>query len=84
MPAAPAARAAAEELPCARDTAAHFPLIQMTYSLTRFGIYETAKNYLGRGKQGPPPFYQKVLVAAAGGEAGRGSLALVPSGWISP
>lgn len=46
----------------------------MTYSLTRFGIYETAKNYLGQGKQGPPPFYQKVLVAAVGGEAGSGAL----------
>ncbi|NWZ66757.1 DIC protein, partial [Acrocephalus arundinaceus] len=43
---------------------------QMTYSLTRFGIYETAKNYLGQGKQGPPPFYQKVLVAAVGGFTG--------------
>uniref|UniRef100_A0A8D2QTF5 Mitochondrial dicarboxylate carrier n=1 Tax=Zosterops lateralis melanops TaxID=1220523 RepID=A0A8D2QTF5_ZOSLA len=43
---------------------------QMSYSLTRFAIYDTAKNYLGQGRQGPPPFYQKVLVAAAGGEAG--------------
>ncbi|NXA04142.1 DIC protein, partial [Sapayoa aenigma] len=43
---------------------------QMTYSLTRFGIYETAKNYLGQGSQGPPPFYQKVLLAAAGGFTG--------------
>ncbi|NXY26698.1 DIC protein, partial [Atrichornis clamosus] len=43
---------------------------QMTYSLTRFGIYETAKNHLGQGSQGPPPFYQKVLLAAAGGFAG--------------
>ncbi|NXI04857.1 DIC protein, partial [Pachycephala philippinensis] len=43
---------------------------QMTYSLTRFGIYETAKNHLGRGNQGPPPFYQKVLLAAAGGFTG--------------
>ncbi|NXX35222.1 DIC protein, partial [Nicator chloris] len=43
---------------------------QMTYSLTRFGIYESAKNYLGQGKQGPPPFYQKVFLAAAGGFTG--------------
>ncbi|NXD41735.1 DIC protein, partial [Copsychus sechellarum] len=43
---------------------------QMTYSLTRFGIYESAKKHLGQGGQGPPPFYQKVLVAAAGGLAG--------------
>ncbi|NXP60145.1 DIC protein, partial [Chloropsis cyanopogon] len=41
---------------------------QMTYSLTRFGIYETAKNHLGG--QGPPPFYQKVLLAAVGGFTG--------------
>lgn len=44
------------------------PLLQMTYSLTRFGIYETAKNHLGQGSQGPPPFYQKVLIGAVGGE----------------
>ncbi|NXP35574.1 DIC protein, partial [Leiothrix lutea] len=43
---------------------------QMTYSLTRFGIYETAKKHLSQDKQGPPPFYQKVLVAAAGGFTG--------------
>ncbi|TRZ14410.1 hypothetical protein HGM15179_012701 [Zosterops borbonicus] len=43
---------------------------QMSYSLTRFAIYDTAKNYLGQGRQGPPPFYQKVLVAAAGGLTG--------------
>ncbi|NWI40599.1 DIC protein, partial [Picathartes gymnocephalus] len=43
---------------------------QMTYSLTRFGIYETAKNHLGRSNQGPPPFYQKVLLGAAGGFTG--------------
>ncbi|NWY68219.1 DIC protein, partial [Erithacus rubecula] len=43
---------------------------QMTYSLTRFGIYESAKKHLGQGGQGPPPFYQKVLVAAGGGLAG--------------
>ncbi|NXN84971.1 DIC protein, partial [Bombycilla garrulus] len=41
---------------------------QMTYSLTRFGIYETAKKHLGG--QGPPPFYQKVLLAATGGLTG--------------
>ncbi|NXA76297.1 DIC protein, partial [Thryothorus ludovicianus] len=43
---------------------------QMTYSLTRFGIYESAKNHLGRGSQGPPPFYQKVLLGAVGGFTG--------------
>ncbi|NXF84109.1 DIC protein, partial [Sclerurus mexicanus] len=43
---------------------------QMTYSLTRFGIYETAKKHLGQSSQGPPPFYQKVLMAAAAGFTG--------------
>ncbi|XP_057265590.1 mitochondrial dicarboxylate carrier [Pezoporus wallicus] len=43
---------------------------QMTYSLTRFGIYETARDRLGRGSQGPPPFYQKVLLGAVGGFTG--------------
>lgn len=46
----------------------------MTYSLTRFGIYETAKNRLAQGSQGPPPFYQKVLLGAAGGEPRSGTL----------
>lgn len=46
----------------------------MTYSLTRFGIYETAKKHLSQGSQGPPPFYQKVLLGAAGGEPGSGAL----------
>ncbi|NXL49075.1 DIC protein, partial [Podilymbus podiceps] len=41
---------------------------QMTYSLTRFAIYETARDRLGQGSQGPPPFYQKVLLGAVGGE----------------
>ncbi|PKK18745.1 solute carrier family 25 (mitochondrial carrier; dicarboxylate transporter), member 10 [Columba livia] len=43
---------------------------QMTYSLTRFGIYETAKNHLDQGSKGPPPFYQKVLLGAVGGFTG--------------
>ncbi|XP_074778026.1 mitochondrial dicarboxylate carrier isoform X1 [Athene noctua] len=43
---------------------------QMTYSLTRFAIYETARDRLGRGSQGPPPFYQKVLLGAVGGFTG--------------
>ncbi|NWJ02788.1 DIC protein, partial [Crypturellus undulatus] len=43
---------------------------QMTYSLTRFAIYETARERLGRGTQGPPPFYQKVLLGAVGGFTG--------------
>ncbi|XP_054077990.1 mitochondrial dicarboxylate carrier isoform X1 [Rissa tridactyla] len=43
---------------------------QMTYSLTRFAIYETARDRLSRGNQGPPPFYQKVLMGAVGGFTG--------------
>ncbi|XP_051491032.1 mitochondrial dicarboxylate carrier isoform X2 [Apus apus] len=43
---------------------------QMTYSLTRFAIYETARDRLGQGGQGPPPFYQKVLLGAVGGFTG--------------
>ncbi|NWH82504.1 DIC protein, partial [Piaya cayana] len=43
---------------------------QMTYSLTRFAIYETARDRLGKGSQGPPPFYQKVLLGAVGGFTG--------------
>ncbi|KGL90280.1 Mitochondrial dicarboxylate carrier, partial [Charadrius vociferus] len=46
---------------------------QMTYSLTRFAIYETARDRLGQGSQGPPPFYQKVLLGAVGGERGGGA-----------
>ncbi|NWS86409.1 DIC protein, partial [Toxostoma redivivum] len=43
---------------------------QMTYSLTRFAIYESGKKHLGQGSQGPPPFYQKVLLGATGGLVG--------------
>ncbi|NXU56591.1 DIC protein, partial [Turnix velox] len=43
---------------------------QMTYSLTRFAIYETARDHMSRGNQGPPPFYQKVLMGAVGGFTG--------------
>uniref|UniRef100_A0ACB8EKE7 Uncharacterized protein n=1 Tax=Sphaerodactylus townsendi TaxID=933632 RepID=A0ACB8EKE7_9SAUR len=43
---------------------------QMTYSLTRFAIYETVRDHLVQGAQGPMPFYQKVLLAAIGGFTG--------------
>uniref|UniRef100_A0A8B9VM16 Mitochondrial dicarboxylate carrier n=1 Tax=Anas zonorhyncha TaxID=75864 RepID=A0A8B9VM16_9AVES len=52
-----------------QDAAAR-SLLQMTYSLTRFAIYETARDRLGQGSQGPPPFYQKVLLGAVGGFTG--------------
>lgn len=40
----------------------------MSYSLTRFAIYETVRDMMGSGSQGPMPFYQKVLLGAFGGE----------------
>ncbi|KAJ8283511.1 hypothetical protein COCON_G00023610 [Conger conger] len=43
---------------------------QMSYSLTRFAIYETVRDMMGGVKQGPLPFYQKVLLAAFGGFTG--------------
>ncbi|KAL7989518.1 hypothetical protein Chor_012184 [Crotalus horridus] len=43
---------------------------QMTYSLTRFAIYETVRDSLSKGAQGPMPFYQKVLLGAVGGFTG--------------
>lgn len=42
----------------------------MTYSLTRFAIYETARDHLARDSQGPLPFHQKVLLGAISGEQG--------------
>uniref|UniRef100_A0A672FP91 Mitochondrial dicarboxylate carrier n=1 Tax=Salarias fasciatus TaxID=181472 RepID=A0A672FP91_SALFA len=38
---------------------------QMSYSLTRFAIYETVRDMLGSSSQGPMPFYQKVLLGAS-------------------
>ncbi|XP_072501436.1 mitochondrial dicarboxylate carrier-like isoform X1 [Notamacropus eugenii] len=43
---------------------------QMTYSLTRFAIYETFRDRLTAGSQGPIPFYKKVLLGSLGGFAG--------------
>uniref|UniRef100_A0A669E738 Solute carrier family 25 member 10b n=1 Tax=Oreochromis niloticus TaxID=8128 RepID=A0A669E738_ORENI len=43
---------------------------QMSYSLTRFAIYETVRDMLGSTNQGPMPFYQKVLLGAFGGFTG--------------
>lgn len=42
----------------------------MTYSLTRFAIYETARDHLARGSQGPLPFSTKVLLGGFSGEHG--------------
>ena len=39
----------------------------MSYSLTRFAIYETVRDVIGSTSQGPMPFYQKVLLGAFGG-----------------
>ncbi|MGH0118431.1 UNVERIFIED_CONTAM: hypothetical protein FKN15_054283 [Acipenser sinensis] len=38
----------------------------MTYSLTRFAIYETVRDRISSGSQAPLPFYQKVLLGAFG------------------
>uniref|UniRef100_A0A8C6U1C3 Solute carrier family 25 member 10 n=1 Tax=Neogobius melanostomus TaxID=47308 RepID=A0A8C6U1C3_9GOBI len=43
---------------------------QMSYSLTRFAIYETVRDVLGSTNKGPMPFYQKVLLGAFGGFTG--------------
>lgn len=44
------------------------PSPQMTYSLTRFAIYETVRDKVAKGSQGPLPFYQKVLLGSLSGE----------------
>ncbi|XP_069511381.1 mitochondrial dicarboxylate carrier isoform X3 [Ambystoma mexicanum] len=43
---------------------------QMTYSMTRFAIYETVRDKLAKDNKGPLPFYQKVLLGAFGGFTG--------------
>uniref|UniRef100_A0A2K5Q476 Mitochondrial dicarboxylate carrier n=1 Tax=Cebus imitator TaxID=2715852 RepID=A0A2K5Q476_CEBIM len=43
---------------------------QMTYSLTRFAIYETVRDRVAKGCQGPLPFHQKVLLGSISGLAG--------------
>ncbi|EPY89654.1 mitochondrial dicarboxylate carrier-like protein, partial [Camelus ferus] len=40
---------------------------QMTYSLTRFAIYETVRDQVTKGSQGPLPFHQKVLLGSLSG-----------------
>ncbi|XP_042139212.1 mitochondrial dicarboxylate carrier isoform X2 [Peromyscus maniculatus bairdii] len=43
---------------------------QMTYSLTRFAIYETMRDYMTKDHQGPLPFYNKVLLGGISGLTG--------------
>ncbi|XP_020496589.1 mitochondrial dicarboxylate carrier [Labrus bergylta] len=43
---------------------------QMTYSLARFGIYETVRDQMNKDNKGLMPFYQKVLLGAFGGFVG--------------
>ncbi|XP_047428146.1 mitochondrial dicarboxylate carrier isoform X4 [Mugil cephalus] len=43
---------------------------QMTYSLSRFAIYETIRDKLNRKNKGVLPFYQKILLGAFGGFTG--------------
>ncbi|XP_044103151.1 mitochondrial dicarboxylate carrier isoform X1 [Neovison vison] len=40
---------------------------QMTYSLTRFAIYETVRDHVTKGSEGPLPFHKKVLLGAISG-----------------
>lgn len=44
------------------------PPPQMTYSLTRFAIYETMRDYMAKDNKGPLPFYNKVLLGGISGE----------------
>ncbi|XP_069887745.1 mitochondrial dicarboxylate carrier isoform X1 [Dipodomys merriami] len=43
---------------------------QMTYSLTRFAIYETLRDYMSKDSKRPLPFYSKVLLGGASGLIG--------------
>ncbi|XP_059527519.1 mitochondrial dicarboxylate carrier isoform X2 [Myotis daubentonii] len=43
---------------------------QMTYSLTRFAIYETVRDRVAKGSEGPLPFSKKVLLGAVSGCVG--------------
>lgn len=52
----------------------------MTYSLTRFAIYETVRDRVAKGSEGPLPFYKKVLLGAVSGEWGAGARAPGPRG----
>ena len=48
-----------------------FVFYQLTYSTTRFAIYESVKNnVIGATADKPMPFYQKVLLAAVAGFTG--------------
>ncbi|XP_046855016.1 mitochondrial dicarboxylate carrier-like isoform X2 [Xenia sp. Carnegie-2017] len=44
-------------------------LRQLTYSTTRFGIYEIGSSHLRKGNE-PLPFYQKLMIGAFGGFVG--------------
>lgn len=61
----------------ALEWALHPP--QMTYSLTRFAIYETLRDYMAKDSQGPLPFYSKVLLGGISGEHWVGRARAGPS-----
>ncbi|KAM8786996.1 mitochondrial dicarboxylate carrier isoform 2-T2 [Rhynchonycteris naso] len=42
-------------------------LLKMTYSLTRFAIYETVRDHVAKGSEGPLPFYKKVFLGSISG-----------------
>ena len=43
---------------------------QLTYSMSRFAIYETVKNNIQKPGQQQMPFYQKVLLGGVSGAIG--------------
>ncbi|XP_008574524.1 PREDICTED: mitochondrial dicarboxylate carrier isoform X2 [Galeopterus variegatus] len=43
---------------------------QMTYSLTRFAIYESVRDRMSKGSQGALPFHEKVLLGSISGLTG--------------
>lgn len=45
-------------------------LRQLTYSLTRFAVYEKTKEYLGKDNEGPFSLWQLALAGSAAGAAG--------------
>lgn len=56
------------------------PRPQMTYSLTRFAIYESVRDRLSKGSQGPLPFHHKVLLGGISGEQGQAGVGGQPAG----
>lgn len=41
---------------------------QLSYTTTRFGVFEALKKRIQKGSNEPLPFLQKVMIGAAGGK----------------